>query len=204
MGLRVSKDGKMTYARTTTIVSTTGGDTTKVAIGKVDTDLTAAFTSLNTHNALTATHGATALFSTDDLDETPTADTADGMSSNWANTHKVLTNTSGGIQPRVGSVASSATPTINTDLYDIYSITALAANITSFTTNLSGTPGNFQQLIIRIKDNGVARTIAWGAKFCDEGVPLPTTTKASKVMTVFFFYDSVNSKWGCVGVSEEK
>jgi len=33
------------------------------------------------------------------------------------------------------------------------------------TTNLSGTPTNFQSLIIRIKDNGTARAITWGASF---------------------------------------
>jgi len=33
------------------------------------------------------------------------------------------------------------------------------------TTNLSGTPTNFQSLIIRIKDNGTARAITWGDSF---------------------------------------
>lgn len=109
-----------------------------------------------------------------------------------------VTLTNKRITPRVGTVASSATPTINTDNVDAYSITALTTNITSFTTNLSGTPTNFQKLIIRIKDNGTARTIAWGASFEAKGVDLPTTTVASKVLTIGFIYDNVTSKWGCV------
>lgn len=107
------------------------------------------------------------------------------------------------VTPRVGTVASSATPTINTDNVDCFSITALATNITSMTTNLSGTPTNFQPLIIRIKDNGSARTIAWGASFEAKGTSLPTTTVISKVLTVAFLYDTVTSKWGCVGSQQE-
>lgn len=102
---------------------------------------------------------------------------------------------------RVGSTASSGTPTINTDTVDAYSITALAADITSMTTNLSGTPHDFQKLIIRIKDNGSPRAIAWGASFEAKGVALPTTTVTSKVLTVGFIYGS--SKWGCVASAQE-
>lgn len=102
------------------------------------------------------------------------------------------------ITPRVSTEASSATPTINTDNVDAHSITALAADVTSFTTNLSGTPTNFDKLTIRIKDNGSARALAWGASFEAKGVALPTTTTASKVTTVGFIYDTVTSKWGCV------
>lgn len=108
------------------------------------------------------------------------------------------------ITQRVGSTTSSATPTINTDNVDAYSITALAEAITSFTTNLSGTPTNFQKLIIRIKDNGTARAISWGDSFEAKGVALPTTTVISKVLTVGFIYDTVTSKWGCVAVAQQE
>jgi galactitol-specific phosphotransferase system IIC component len=103
----------------------------------------------------------------------------------------------------VTSVASSATPTINTDTYDCISITALAAAITSFTTNLSGTPSNFQRLLVRIKDDGTGRAITWGASFEAKGVSLPTTTVANKVLTVGFLYDSVAAKWGCIAAINE-
>jgi hypothetical protein len=107
------------------------------------------------------------------------------------------------VTPRVGSTGTSGTPTINTDDYDCYSITALAAAITSMTTNLSGTPTNFQKLIIRIKDDGTARAIAWGTSFEARGVALPTTTVISKVLTVGFIYDTVSAKWGCVASAQE-
>lgn len=107
------------------------------------------------------------------------------------------------ITERVGSTTSSATPTINTDNVDAYSITALATAITSMTTNISGTPTNFQKLIIRIKDDGTARAITWGASFEDAGQALPTTTVISKLLTVGFIYNTVTSKWGCVAVANE-
>ena len=107
------------------------------------------------------------------------------------------------VTPRVTSETSSATPTINTDNSDCHSITALATAITSMTTNLSGTPTNFQKLMIRIKDNGTARAITWGASFESKGVTLPTTTVLSKVLTVGLLYDTVSAKWGCVAVANE-
>jgi len=104
---------------------------------------------------------------------------------------------------RVLDITTDATPTINTDNYDAINITALAANITSMTTNLTGTPNNFDNLLFRIKDNGVARTISWGAKFAQKGINLPTTTVASKILTVGFQYDTVTATWGCIASVQE-
>ena len=104
---------------------------------------------------------------------------------------------------RITSITSSATPTINTDSCDAVTITALATAITSMTSNLSGTPNNFDELIIRIKDNGTARAITWGASFVSEGGTLPTTTTLNKVTTVGFIYDSVKIAWGCVAAVTE-
>lgn len=47
------------YTRTTAVDSAPGGDSVKQAILDLDTDLTGAFSNANTHEALTATHGAT-------------------------------------------------------------------------------------------------------------------------------------------------
>lgn len=107
------------------------------------------------------------------------------------------------ITKRVTTIVSNATPTVNTDNCDVVTITALAAAITSMTTNLSGTPTNFQTLIYRILDNGTGRAITWGASFQAMGTALPTTTTANKVLTVGFIYDTVDSKWGCVASQNE-
>lgn len=105
------------------------------------------------------------------------------------------------IPPRVTTITSSATPTINTDNCDQVNITALAAAITSMTTNLSGTPTAGQRLIFSIKDNSVARGITWGAGFASYGETLPSTTTASKTLTVGFMYFGVfgsGGVWGCL------
>lgn len=107
------------------------------------------------------------------------------------------------VTQRITTISSSATPTINTDNCDFVDITALAAAITSMTTNLSGTPTNAQKLIIRFKDNATARTIAWGTSWESCGVALPTTTVISKRLTVGFLYDTTSSKWGCVASVQE-
>jgi hypothetical protein len=103
------------------------------------------------------------------------------------------------VTPRIGTTASSATPAIDVGLYDQFNITALAAAITSMTSGLSGTPTDGQKLLIRIKDNGTARAITWGASYVASGVAtLPTTTVISKTHLVGLIYDSAASKWVCV------
>ena len=101
------------------------------------------------------------------------------------------------ITPRVTSETSSATPTINTDNTDVYRITALATNITSMTTNLSGTPTHGQKLIIEITGTA-ARAITWGASFEASTVALPTTTVTTAMLSVGFIYNSATSKWRCL------
>lgn len=106
------------------------------------------------------------------------------------------------ITRRVGSTTSSATPTINTDNYDVYELTAQAAAVTSFTTNLTGTPVDGDALIICITDNGTSQTLAWGSKFeSSNNASLPTATIASTLLTIGFRWNTTTSKWHCVASS---
>ena len=105
------------------------------------------------------------------------------------------------ITARVATFSTDATPDVNSDNYDVVTITAQEAAITD--VNVTGTPTNFQVLKFRIKDDGTARAITWGADFEDAGVALPTTTVISKLLTVGFIYNTVTSKWGCVAVANE-
>ena len=99
--------------------------------------------------------------------------------------------------PRTGTTTSSATPTINTDNVDFYSLTAQAADITSFTTNLSGTPVDGQTLWIAITGTA-ARAITWGASFESSTVTLPSTTVSTNRLDVGLVWNAVTSKWRCV------
>lgn len=104
---------------------------------------------------------------------------------------------------RVQSVTDAATVTPNADANDCVDITALAQAVTIAAP--TGTPTNFQSLIIRFKDNATARAITWNAAFVAGGVALPSTTVVSKILTVGFLYNTANSlnKWQCVASAQE-
>lgn len=102
---------------------------------------------------------------------------------------------------RVVTTAQSATPTVNTDNTDVAYITGLAQAVTSFTTNLSGTPSNGDILVYDITDNGTARGLTWGTSFESSTVALPTTTVISTKITVAFRWNIATNKWTCVSVS---
>jgi len=108
---------------------------------------------------------------------------------------KTLTNKR--VTPRTDSTTSSATPTINTDNLDFYHLTAQTADITSFTTNLSGTPTTDQRLHIAVTGTG-ARAITWGTSFEAGAVALPTTTVTTQRLDVLFIWNAVTSKWRCM------
>lgn len=107
------------------------------------------------------------------------------------------------LAPRVTGTTSSATPTPNADVTDLYSLTAQAA--AAAFANPTGTPVNGQALTIRIKDNGTARGLTWGTAYVAGGVALPTTTVLSKILTLDFLYNTDNAlnKWQLVRAAQE-
>jgi hypothetical protein len=104
------------------------------------------------------------------------------------------------MNPRVQTVSSSATVTA-TSTNDIVTITAQAVGLTL--ANPTGTFAEGQSLIIRIKDNGTARTIAYGANFRAIGVVAPTTTVANKTTYIGCIYNSTDTKFDIVGTCTE-
>lgn len=110
------------------------------------------------------------------------------------------TNRFVGGQPRTVTTTSSATPTPNAGITDIYTVTALAEAATFGAP--TGTPVNGQKLIIRIKDNATARALSWNAIYrAGTDVALPTTTVLSKTLYCGFIYNSSDSKWDLVAVT---
>jgi hypothetical protein len=101
----------------------------------------------------------------------------------------------------VVAVTQSATPAIDTDNGNIFSITGLAQAITSMTSGLTGTPVHGQDIRLEITDNGTARAITLGTSFAATTIALPTTTVAGKILRVQFTWDVVTSTWDCIGVA---
>jgi hypothetical protein len=134
-----------------------------------------------------------------------TADIADSLNKRYVTDANltVIGNTSGTntgdqtfLNARVQTVTSSATVTpISTN--DLVIITAQAVGLTL--ANPTGTFTEGQALMIRIKDNATARTIAFDTNYRAIGVTLPTTTVISKTLYLGIIYNSTDSKWDIIG-----
>jgi len=95
------------------------------------------------------------------------------------------------VTKRVTTTTSAAAPAINTDVVDVYGLTAQAVDITSLTTNLTGTPTNGDQLLIYIVGTA-SRAINWGSSF--EGA-LPNTTNGTARLDIPLVWNALTSKW---------
>jgi len=101
------------------------------------------------------------------------------------------------LAPRIGTVASSPTPTPDAASQDQYNVTALAA--AALFGAPTGTPVDGQKLIVRIKDNGTARALTWNAVYRGGGdLALPATTLPSRTMYLGFLFNSADSRWDYV------
>jgi len=109
-------------------------------------------------------------------------------------------NSKADINPRTQTVASSATVT-PTSANDLVVITAQAAGLTI--ANPTGTMVQGQALMIRIKDNGTARSIAFGTNYRALGITLPTTTVISKTLYLGCIWNATDTKFDVVGLNQE-
>jgi hypothetical protein len=135
-----------------------------------------------------------------------TADIADSLNKRYVTDANltVIGNTSGVntgdqtfLNPRVQTVTSSATVTaISTN--DIVTITAQAVGLTL--ANPTGAFAEGQSLIFRIKDNGTARSIAYGTNFREIGVTAPIITVANNTLYIGCIYNSTDNKFDIIGV----
>ena len=102
--------------------------------------------------------------------------------------------------PSIQSVVSAATVT-PTFADDMVKITAQATGLTL--ANPTGTPIPGLGMAIRIKDNGTARSIAYGSEYRAIGVTLPTTTVIGKTLYLGLIYNSDDAKWDVVAVAQQ-
>lgn len=191
----------------TSIAAGTGMNfTTITSTGTINADTFTLSTKANAAGLVqgkqnTITTGTTAQYFRGDLSLAtfPTNNTSFTNGAGYTTASSTTTFTNKRITARVDSTSSSATPSINTDNVDTYKLTAQAADITSFTTNLSGTPTDDQILHIVIIGTAT-RAITWGSKFEASTVALPTTTVGANRLDVYFIWNTNTSKWRCGGV----
>lgn len=98
---------------------------------------------------------------------------------------------------RVATTPSSATPAINTDDLDAFYITALAGDITSMTSGLTGTPTRGQELEIWITNAAIVdKNITWGSAWAaSTDLALPTVAHTGKTVAMKFSYNPDLTKW---------
>lgn len=104
------------------------------------------------------------------------------------------------LNANVQTVTSSATVT-PTSANDLLVITAQATGLTI--ANPTGTMTEGQALMIRIKDNGTARTIAFGTNYRALGITLPTTTVINKTLYLGCIWNATDTKFDVVGLNQE-
>lgn len=171
------------------------GTTTITSFGTADAGITR---SVRFAAALTLTHNGTSLILPGGQNITTVADdTAEFLSLGSGNWVCLSYKYARKAAKRVTSEASNATPTPNADTTDIHIVTALAAGATFGAP--TGTPTQGQQLIIRIKDNGTARSLGWNAAYrASSDLALPTTTTLSKTLYCGFMYNATDATWDLV------
>ena len=116
-------------------------------------------------------------------------------SGNW-----IATTAAANRAPAIQSVTSSATVTPTFD-DDMVKITAQAANLTLANPTGTAIPG--LGMVIRIKDNGTARTITYGSQYRAIGVTLPATTVISKTLYLCMIFNSDDTRWDVVSAGQE-
>jgi hypothetical protein len=98
---------------------------------------------------------------------------------------------------RESIITTSSTPTPNLDTTDIYNLSTLAEAATFGVP--TGTIVTGQKLIIKIADNGTARTLAWDTIYRENfGLALPTLTSTGKTIYCYFIYNSADVKWDLI------
>lgn len=192
--------GPITSVGNATSIASQTGTGTKFVVDTSPTLVTptlgvATATSINKVGFVAPTTAATLAFGTDNTTQTfQGTDTIVGRATTDTLTNKRITQ-------RIGTTASSATPTPDADAHDQYNVTALAAGATFGAP--TGTPTDGQKLVMRIKDNGTARSLAFNAIYRAVGVTLPSTTTISKTQYVGAVYNAADTKWDVLAVGQE-
>ena len=155
--------------------------------------------------ALTLTHNATSLILPTGANiATAAGDTALFVSEGSGNFRclsyrradgTALVASSASLSRQAVTSSATVTPAATNDVVDI---TAQAVGLTL--ANWSGSPQDGWGMMVRIKDNGSAQTIAFGTKYRAMGTTLPTSTVAGKWMILGMEYNGTDDKYDVTSV----
>jgi hypothetical protein len=129
---------------------------------------------------------------------------ANTSANNYTNTIPAKTGTfamTSDLDETVQALTSTSTFTHDCDTYSAGKVTAQAVTLNMAAP--TGTPTDMESFIMKIIDNGSAKSISWDAKFRSIGATLPTTTVGGKVMSLVFLYDSDNTTWDLMSIANQ-
>jgi len=103
-----------------------------------------------------------------------------------------------GSSPSITTLTDAATVTPNVDTTTIGILTSLSQNTTI--ANFTGTPVNYQELVLRITSSAIRR-IAWGSAY--KGLLLPNTTSGNGIEDYFYFrFNSLDNRFDLVSTNQ--
>lgn len=124
----------------------------------------------------------------------------------WNNGGKVNISRGSGFTPnakRLFETTSTSTLTPEIITYDIFLLTAQAANLT-VANHATSVPNHGDMISIEIVPDATPRTLTFGTNYVAKaGLALPTTTVASKRMKLLFEWEKDISKFNLVGLTQE-
>ena len=116
-------------------------------------------------------------------------------------TTDILTNKR--TQKRVYETTSLATLTPEINTYDIFNLTAQAEAI-NIANHSTSTPAKGEMIMVDILPDATPRAITYGTNYvAKHGVALPSTTVASKRLTMIFMWITATSKYSIVWTGQE-
>jgi hypothetical protein len=108
-----------------------------------------------------------------------------------------LTITGGGGSPAITTLTDDSTVTPNVDTTTIGILNSLSQDTTI--ANPTGTPSNYQELVLRITSSAIRR-IAWGSAY--NGL-LPNTTSGNGIEDYFYFrFNSLDNRFDLVSTNQ--
>lgn len=121
---------------------------------------------------------------------------APAVASTYVHTLPAMTTTLASVGSTT-EASNTATVVAIAGIHHTHTITALAVGDTfGVPTVATGALDDTCQLVIRIKDNGTARALAWNAIFrASSDLALPTTTIVGKTLYLGFKYNVADTKW---------
>ncbi len=106
-------------------------------------------------------------------------------------------------QKRIYETTSLATLTPEISTYDIFNLTAQAEAI-NIANHATSTPAQGEMIMIDILPDATPRAITYGTNYvAKHGVDLPSTTVASKRLTMIFMWITATSKYSIVWAGQE-